>query len=362
MNKMNVVIRTDASLEVGTGHVMRCVTLAKQLERKGANVTFICRNYPGNSISYIQSQGFNVHIPSVRENQHHWQWRRDNWTQDAHETKRIIENLNKNVDLLIVDHYGLDAKWESALRPSIKHIMVIDDLANRPHDCDILLDQNYYLNLQNRYTELVSGSCIQLLGPNFVLLRDEFISIDLKKIERDGSVKNVLVFFGGTDPTGETMKTIQAIQGINQFDIEFNVVVGEANPKKEKIEQICSQMSNVKYHCQISNMSELMVNADLAIGAGGTTSWERCYLGLPSIIIIVADNQKEVANAVAEIGAAHCLGESTRVSDLNISKEIKELCNNSALINEMIQGCWKIVDPNIVKSQMVIKNITELLK
>lgn len=359
---MNVVIRTDASLEIGTGHVMRCLTLAKQLEREGAEVTFICRDFFGNSISFIQSQGFNVHILKSYESHNYLRWGRDNWKQDAQETGLVIQKFKKKLELLIVDHYSLDAKWESEHRSKVKHILVIDDLADRPHDCDMLLDQNYYLNMQNRYKGLVPDSCVQLLGPNYVLLRDEFLTIDLQKIKRDGNVKNILIFFGGTDPTGETLKTLQAIKTLNISDIEFNVVIGASNPQKEKIEQVCKQMSNVNFYCQVNNMAELMVEADLAIGAGGTSSWERCFLGLPSILIIVAENQTEVTYAIAEKGAIQLLGESSEVTEKHIYAVINGIYRDFIKLDEMIRNCWEMVNPKVVKEQLVIKKIMELLR
>ncbi|MDQ0221215.1 UDP-2,4-diacetamido-2,4,6-trideoxy-beta-L-altropyranose hydrolase [Peribacillus cavernae] len=359
---MNVVIRTDASLEIGTGHVMRCLTLAKQLIREGVEVSFICRSFPGNSISFIQDQGFHVHTLPSLVNQNHWQWMRNFWNQDAQETKLIIKSLNKKTDLLIIDHYELDAKWESELRSGVEHIMVIDDLADRPHDCDLLLDQNYYFDMQNRYKGLIPDQCIQLLGPDYVLLRDEFLSIDVEKIDRDSNVNNILVFFGGTDPTGETLKTLQAVKDLSCSDIEYTVVVGVANPQKEQIEQICDQISNVTFYCQVNNMAELMVKADLAVGAGGTTSWERCFLALPSITVIVANNQTELSEAVAEKGAMYCLGTSTEVTAKDIGGKILELCNSPLKRNKMIRNCWEIVNPKYVKERLVIKNIMELQK
>lgn len=358
---MNVVIRADASLEIGTGHVMRCVTLAKQLIGEGVEVSFICREFPGNSISFIQKQGFHVHIMTSYESINHLKWVSDNWEIDAVETRLIIENLNKKIDLLIVDHYSLDANWERVHCSAVKHIMVIDDLADRPHDCDILLDQNYYLNMQNRYKGFVPDACIQLLGPNYVLLREEFLYINTQNIKRDGNVKNILIFFGGTDPTGETLKTLQAIQEL-MSDIEFNVVVGASNPQKEEIEKLCEHMSKVRFYCQVCNMAELMIEADLAIGAGGTTIWERCFLGLPSIIIIVADNQKEVTYEFTEKNAAKLLGESFAVTGKIICQEIIELRDNPVKMNEMIQACWNVVNPKVVKEKLVMKNIIEILK
>ncbi|MFJ8234648.1 UDP-2,4-diacetamido-2,4,6-trideoxy-beta-L-altropyranose hydrolase [Ureibacillus sp. NPDC094379] len=358
---MNVVIRTDASLEIGTGHVMRCTTLAKQLEREGANITFICRNFPGNSILFLQNQGFNVYTLTLPKTQNHYQWIRENWKQDVEDTKSAIASLNKNVDLLIIDHYGLDINWESEMRLEVKHIMVIDDLANRTHDCDLLLDQNYYINMENRYNGLLPNSCIQLLGPNYVLLRDEFLLIDPSKINRDGNVKNVLVFFGGTDPTGETMKTIQAIQKLNCSEVNFNIVVGAANPQRRKIEYICSKSSNITFHCQVSNMAELMMNADLSIGAGGSTTWERCFLQLPSIIIIVAENQREIAHAVARKGASICIGESSHITNHHIQEEFFNILDSSEKIVKMSSKCSLIMNPQIVKRNKTVERIKSLL-
>lgn len=358
---MNVIIRTDASLEIGTGHVMRCVTLAKQLEREGANIIFVCRNFPGNSIAYIQSQGFHVHTLLSHESKYHWKWILENWKQDEEETKLFIQNLHMEINLLIVDHYGLDVKWESKLRSTVKHLMVIDDLANRPHDCDVLLDQNYYLNMQNRYKGLVPDSCVQLLGPNYVLLRDEFLSIDVQEIHRDGNVNNILVFFGGTDPTGETLKTLQAVQELNRSDIEFNIVVGASNPQKEQIEQVCEQMPNVIFHCQVSNMAELMLQADIALGAGGSTTWERCFLQLPSITVIVAENQRDIAQAVSQRGASYCIGESEQVNKKNIQEEILRIVDNPEKVIKMATKCFTLINPQKVRGYETSKKIMNLI-
>lgn len=359
---MNIVIRTDSSLEIGTGHVMRCLTLAKQLRCNGADISFICRDFPGNSIYFIQQQGFKVFTLTTLNKQHNLQWTINQWDKDAAETKEILNTFNKTVDLLIVDHYGLDSKWEYEFRKSIKNIMVIDDLANRPHDCDLLLDQNYYLDMQNRYNGLVSDSCFKLLGPNNVLLRDEFLSIEVEKVNRNGSINNILIFFGGTDPTGETMKVLKAVKELNRCDIEYTVIVGVANPQRKEIQQICRQMPNVTFHCQVTNMAELMKKSDLAIGAGGSTTWERCYLGLPSIVVIVAENQKEVIHAVAEKEAVLSLGQSLDVTKEKINKGIIRLLNNREQVINIISNSSKIVNPKVIKELPVKKKILELLK
>lgn len=357
---MKIVIRTDASVEIGTGHVMRCLTLAHQFKKKGVDVFFICREFKGNLISLIQKQEFPVFVLPAKKGHNHWQWIKENWEIDALETKELIKQIDSKIDLMIVDHYELDEKWEKMIRSSAEKIMVIDDLANRPHDCDLLLDQNYYLNSKTRYNKLLPNSCIQLLGPNYLLLREEFLFIDPLKIKRDGTVNNILIFFSGTDPTGETVKAIKAIKQLNRPDIKVNVVVGASNPLKDLVEELCAQMPNVQYHCQINYMAELMIQADLAIGAGGSTAWERCFLGLPSISLILADNQKELSEAVSAQGAMCCLGQSEEVEPCHITNKIKELLEHPKAVITMVQKCHELIDPVVVKKQLAVKNLMEL--
>lgn len=355
---MNIVIRTDASIEIGTGHVMRCLTLAKQLKRHGGKVTFISRSLEGNSISYLLDQGMLVNIlPSIGENESDMHWMKKNWEKDAKETGAIIKEMDNGVDLIIVDHYGLGSGWESTLRGFTKYIMAIDDLADRLHDCDLLLDQNYYLNAEERYAVLVPGHCVQMLGPNYVLLREEFLQAVNEPRVRTGEINNILVFFGGTDPTGETIKTLEAFQELTIPEIEINVVVGESNPKRYEIEQMCKGMSNVKFYCQVSNMADLMWKADLAIGAGGSTTWERCLLGLPTIVVIIADNQREVTQAVAKHGSVIYLGEHFDVDKKQIQQCILNSLEDIAECIDISKLCLKLVDSRVVQTYPVLTTL-----
>lgn len=350
---MNIVIRTDASITIGTGHVMRCLTLAKQLKRHGVQVTFVCRNLEGNSISYLQSQGLCVAtLPSDETNLH--------WKLDAEDTIAAIKEMDNEVDLIIVDHYGLDRRWETELRNYAKRIMAIDDLADRLHNCDLLLDQNYYLDMKERYKGLVPNHCVQMLGPNYVLLRDEFLQITNKPRERTGEINNILVFFGGTDPTGETIKTLKAIRELDILQIEINVVVGASNPRCHEIELMCEGMVNTNFYCQVSNMAELMWKADLAIGAGGSTTWERCLVGLPSLTVVLAGNQLELTRTMANQGATIYLGESSELTKKSFHEAIEEIIQNPNYLQTMTEKCGKIIDIRTVKEMPVIKSILEL--
>lgn len=308
-----VIIRSDASTQIGSGHVMRCLTIARNLKRYGCEVLFWMEPLRGNLINYVKEQGF--------------------------------DNIQKaeQADLYIIDHYGIDEVWEREHRQYAKNIMVIDDLANRPHDCDLLLDQNVVPNYESRYDGLVPNHCIKLLGPKYLIMRDEFIEARQHLRKRTGEVKRLLLFMGGTDPTNEILKVLQALEKTSTFFEQIDVVVGNGNIHKEEIEQICRKRK-IHYHCQIDYMAKLMQQADFSIGAGGLTTWERCYVGLPSSSTIVADNQFVTTEYAAELGAVWNLGWHEQVNvetyiqllnSLPIKKEkILQLSEKGLLLTE----------------------------
>lgn len=271
---MNVIIRTDASVKIGSGHVMRCLTVAKKLRMRGCYVKFWMESLEGNLIDYVTNEGF--------------------------------ENVKKaeQADLYIVDHYSLDVEWERSIRPFTQKLVVIDDLA-REHDCELLLDQNIVPNYETRYDDKVQAHCVKLLGPKYLIIRDEFIEARRKLRVRTPDIKRLLIFMGGTDPTSETMKILQALKFFNFEHVD--IVVGNGNLLKETIRQICLERGYT-YHCQIDYMAYLMQQADFAIGAGGSTTWERCYVGLPSSATIVADNQRETTNFAQALGVVKNVG------------------------------------------------------
>lgn len=325
---MIAVIRVDASTQIGSGHVMRCLTLAQKLKKeKQADVYFVMRLLEGNLINLVKDKGFTVltlpEAPVNNDLQGYAKWLTVTQKQDAEDTKAIISELS-NIDLLVVDSYAIDYIWENELRPYVKQIMVIDDLANRKHNCDILLDQNFYINKEERYKSLVPENCKLYLGPKFALLRKEFYKVKANLRKRDGNIKNILVFFGGSDLTNETEKAIKAIELLNKPDIRVNVVVGNGNKNKEKLKKLCEQNPQLKFYCQVDNMAELMNKADLAIGAGGTTIWERYFMELPSIVISIADNQTKICEDCAVEGLFKYLGKYDEVCVIDINNALKE--------------------------------------
>ena len=298
---MNIVFRTDSSYQIGIGHLMRGLTLAENLAKHEAQIYFICRDLPGNCSDLVEQKKFSLHkLPydskwqSSQDNLHK-SWLGEDWQKDAEQTIEICKQLQP-IDWLVVDSYSLDTHWEQVLRPHVKKIMVIDDIADRKHDCDLILDQNLYENSETRYDELVPTNCIKLLGPKYVLLRDEFIKQRGQLRQRDGTVKRILIFFGGADPDNVTKIAIDAVNNLGRDDIITDVVVGAANKQRQELKTYCSRFANFNFHEQITNMAELMAKADLAIGAGGTTTWERCCLGLPSIAVPIAKNQESSVN------------------------------------------------------------------
>ena len=316
---MNIIIRTDASNMIGTGHVMRCLTLAEQLMKANAQtkITFISRDLPGNLSELIKSKGFDVKLLEFSEegkrqyaamlpNDDYAKWLGVKSKQDAQEVLDVITilNLNTKIDLLIIDHYALDLKWERLLRPKVEKIMVIDDLANREHDCDIILDHNFYLDLETRYDKLVPKSCKKLLGPKHALINPKlkYVKANRARAGKGNSldqIENVLVFLGGSDPKNFTDKALEKALSSEQLKgCLFNVVLGKNNPHKLELKQKYAQYDNVIFHVQPSYYYELLEKADLAIGAGGVSQLERCYIDLPSVVMVVADNQEEIVNNI----------------------------------------------------------------
>lgn len=325
-----IVFRADASRLIGSGHVMRCLTLAQRLRKEqNAKVIFIMRKLSGNLIGVVRKQGFAVLVLPPADEEYklddYGLWLTVPMEVDAQQTIEVLQHYLQEhgcdvADRLIVDSYALDEQWEQALRPYCREIMVIDDLANRRHDCDILLDQNFYLNKDVRYVGLVPEHCKMLLGPEHALLREEFYDVKKHLRKRDGTIKNILVFYGGSDLTNETEKAIKAL--VQLYDEGYNftadIITGVSNSRREKIKKLCSKYHFLHYYCQVSNMAEFMNKADLMLGAGGSTTWERLYMELPALVTAVAENQIQGCRDCSQAGIIEYLGinEDVRVDTI----------------------------------------------
>ena len=351
---MNIVIRADSSIEIGSGHIMRCLTLADQLVADGAKVGFVCRQLPGAMIDAIRQRGHSCML--VRPDG-------EDARNDAAATHAAIgaaEDFSVSVDWLVVDHYGLDAEWEELMRPFVRNIMVIDDLANRPHDCDLLLDQNFYEGFESRYERLLPDSARCLLGPVHVLLRPEFSDARRTLRRRDGSVGRILVFFGGSDPTNQTQRVLEGIDTLRRPDICVDVVVGSANPHREGVRAFCEARPWASFHCQISNMAELIAAADLGVGAGGAAMWERCALGLPTVTVVFADNQVQTTRDVAQTGAIAYLGWASELSSVDYADAIRGLLDRPDDLGAVASKALALVDTSNNGVASVIRTMNEI--
>lgn len=341
---MNILIRADSSIQIGAGHVMRCLALADGLRRHGAAVSFACRELPGNICSLIAEGGYAVHrLPVLGGGNAQGAGNLD-WREDAQQTASLLAAGKAVADWLIVDHYALGREWETLMRPYVGRIMAIDDLADRIHDCDLLLDQNLCENFDTRYEGLVPADCRKLLGPRYALLRPEFEQERQKLRVCNGSVRRILIFFGGSDSTNETAKALEAMRLLNHPEIAVDVVVGGGNPQKEKVKALCAALPNARFYCQVANMAELMASADLAIGAGGGATWERFCLELPSLVVAVAPNQEPVAEKAAAEGRLLYLGKSDEVTAVSISQAVGTLLQAHGWLNFLAKSGAALVD------------------
>jgi len=315
---MHVAFRVDASLQIGTGHVMRCLTLADELRRRGARCSFVCRPHEGHLLALVAQRGHQaLALPELQEGAQpnrngteHARWLGTDWTTDAQDTQQALNATTRcqHVDWLVVDHYALDVRWEHALRSQATRIMVIDDLADRPHACDLLLDQNLGRSAQD-YCGLLKGKNNTLIGPQYALLRPEFAALRAQSIARRQSntqLSSLLVTMGGVDKDNATGQVLTELQSCNlPADLRVTVVMG---PHAPWLAQVQAQATQMPWHTEVlvgvNNMAQLMAESDLAIGAAGSTSWEFCCLGIPSLLICTADNQRTVIAALASNNAS----------------------------------------------------------
>jgi UDP-2,4-diacetamido-2,4,6-trideoxy-beta-L-altropyranose hydrolase len=324
--RSRVAIRVDASVRTGSGHVMRCLTLADELRTQGADVRFITRAHTGHLDALIQTRGFVVHSLAMREQpadatsedppaKHepaHAAWLGCRWQDDRDDTARMLHVIG-HVDWLVIDHYALDSRWESGLREHATHLFVIDDLADREHDADLLLDQNLVANAAQRYRAHTATSCRLLSGPGYALLRPEFAAARERAARHSVAVPaSVLVFFGGVDATDETGKFLAAWSAHDAQRFVAQIVVGAHHPKRAAHAR-CA-LPGIRMLGYVDTMATLMAEADHAFGASGTSNWERFCVGLDASLVAVADNQTAIARYLGQHDWANDLGDAHETS------------------------------------------------
>ncbi len=328
---MRIAIRVDASLEIGSGHVMRCLTLAETLRDNGAEVMFICRPHVGNLNALIEARGFELAqlaAPNLKEagteRPQYADWLGARQSHDAMETVRAISRGGGHADWVIVDHYAIESEWERTMRACANHIMVIDDLADRQHDCDLLLDQNLVAKLNERYQALVPAKSKILLGPRFALLQSNYASLHAQSTVRKGTIKRAIIYFGGADTQNLTALAIKAFSLEELRGIHLDVVSSAKNSNLAMIKALCSTHGKATLHIDLPSLAPVMQNADLAVGATGATSWERICLGLPALVVTLAENQQSIAQELHRLGAVVLLGDAHIVTQETLSTALQK--------------------------------------
>ena len=374
---MNILFRVDSSFIIGTGHIMRCCNLALQLKNSGHNIIFISQSFPGNIIPKLLPH-FPVlaiphsfdHNPTLNTNT----WLGDTIDNDIDKCYHALINssdktFNKTFDLLIIDHYAIDSSWELAIKQklNIKAILVIDDLHNRSHICDYLLDHSY--RTSNPYLTLTPSHTKFLLGPSFCLLNPIFSQIkqlkdninktydeinnEINNKINDKKIIKINISFGGGDLHDLTYTIVETIINCEQIyiknDIQYDIVIGNLYINKNKLQTIINNHPNFHLYSDISydQLGNLLLNTDLSIGAGGTSVYERCCLGIPSIIITVADNQICNATNLYDYGVITYLGHHDKWNKNDLISTINNYLNpNNNLLYQQSILCNLLVDGN----------------
>lgn len=357
LTNIKIVFRVDASLRIGTGHVMRCLTLADVLSAKGGHCQFICRKHEGHLIDFIRSKNYTVHAlaaedvgPQVKtknqnpaDNLMHSHWLGASQAEDAAACTPIL--TAQPPDWLVVDHYALDEQWENALAPHCHRLMVIDDLADRHHACHLLLDQTFGRSATD-YRSLVPQQCQLLCGSAYALLRPEFASLrpySLQRRAQQPALRQLLITMGGVDKGNATGQVLQALRHCPlPPECAITVVMGSTAPH---LETIRLQAQNMPWLTRVlvgvENMAQIMADSDLAIGAAGATAWERCCLGLPSLMVVLAENQQKISAGLKQAGAT-ALFTLPPSFETQLQEAIDGLVNDAIRLQRMSQSAAQI--------------------
>ncbi|MDR0701105.1 MAG: UDP-2,4-diacetamido-2,4,6-trideoxy-beta-L-altropyranose hydrolase [Azoarcus sp.] len=342
---MKIVFRVDASSMMGTGHVMRCLTLADALAASGAKCHFFCREHPGNLVEWIQKTGYPVETLPLSEKKDadlfHSHWLGATREEDATACAALLAQ-NPPVDWLIVDHYALEEHWEKALHPHCRNLMVIDDLADRRHDCSLLLDQNLVANWEHRYDALLPESCGRMLGPRYALLQPQYAELHDRIPPREGKVRRIIAYFGGVDAHDLSGMAVDAFLSLEHPEIALDVVIHPTIPHTAALREKAARYPRITLHENLPSLASLMARADLAIGACGATSWERCCLGLPTLAVTLAENQRPIAAQLHERGLIHWLGDAPEITPAILSQALREIIPQG--LPAMSEACRALVD------------------
>ena len=323
----SLLIRADASISRGTGHVVRGLTLAGELHRRGWETSFAARDIPGALRSEIEAAGHRFvpvpsHIPMSAE-------------------PAYLESASAvPFSVVIADHYDIDAAWHRAAAGLARSVAAVDDLASAEQAVDVLLNQNLGYSDAD-YEGLTPTGCRLLIGPEYAMLRPAFRDARLGGLRHRDEVRRILVFMSGGDPGDATGQVLAALA---ETEAHIDVVVGGAYPHLESLHHLASRHGRAMVHQSTPDMAKLMMLSDLAVGAPSSASWERCCLGLPTVTITLAENQLRVAAALSALGATVSLGWYHEVDQAAIAGAVAELSSRGSRLREMSEIAAGVTD------------------
>lgn len=331
-----IAIRCDSSIAIGSGHVMRCLNLASKLREFGADVHFVCRKLPGDLGDVIQSRGFVMSYidddPNLAEE------------ADAQQSCDVIRSLGASCRTVVIDHYGLRTKWHRKVRTSCRALIIaIDDLADSEFACDMIVNPNVAPAGVSLYQAISSPQTRLLLGPDFALLSDDYVKLRPNSPVHSERVERIVSFFGAADAANMTDTAVEAFLLLKDEVRNIDVVVGRSYAHTEKLLKM-SNATNLKVHTNVERFSHFLVGADLMVGAGGTTQLERCCLGIPGLVIATAENQRAVADNMANTGASIYLGWHGDLCPATIASSIRELTVDLVRLHSIAERALRLVD------------------
>ncbi len=347
-NDIHVVIRVDSSFIIGSGHIKRCLTLANALRQHDVNVAFVSREHEGSLIEYLEHENHLVYklspITQVNDSLSGYErWLGVTQEQDVRDTLTVLDG--QRFDWMVVDHYGLDATWEHAARACADKIMVIDDLAERGHACDLLLDQNYFgVGTASRYEGLVPISAQVLLGPDFALLQPEYLQLRQMMVSQDEYVQRVVVYLGYANLGNQTNVVLEALSAPELKHLVVDVVTGIEGTALDELQKLARDRGRTVLHKPSPTLAGLMAKADLMIGAGGATTWERMCLGCPAVVVSLAENQQGFTEALQRDGYQVVVSSGLNTSSSEWKQTILSTINEIGLLKKLAYRSRELVD------------------
>tara|TARA_Y100001968_G_scaffold319582_1_gene351323 strand:+ start:2057 stop:3097 length:1041 start_codon:yes stop_codon:yes gene_type:complete len=332
---MNIFFRVDCSYIIGGGHIKRCLSLAKEFKINGIKSTFICQDLAGLDTSLFDEEEYSYYIiPATK-----------NLLKDAINSKKVIDKINLKVDLLIIDNYNINFIWENLLKDSADKLVVIDDLINNKHECDLIINQVYGTKKKD-YDNYILKPCIFLLGNKYMMIRKEFLEerkeivyySDMKKI------KDVHISFGLNDKDALTIKFSKLI--LEYFpQLRLHISIGNKFMFINELKLLSKlNKKRIVFTMNTKNVAAQMSKCQIAIGSPGMLTWERAFLGLPSLQLGTSKNQVEIMEKLDYYGICKWLGLAETIQDSEFIDKFKSFLHDSELLEEMRNNCLGIID------------------